>query len=115
MTHVTPGPLVLGDTRNEYNDGYAWVVPVWADVSPNCIYAEARHENRTEARKRAALIVHAVNTLELVRVIIPAIKQTIERVRCLEAGQAITTEADNLLADIQDNLNIVLTNMDGKQ
>ena len=61
MTHVTPGPLVLGDTRNEYNDGYAWVVPVWADVSPNCIYAEARHENRTEARKRAALIVKAVN------------------------------------------------------
>ena len=95
MTHATPrqGKWFIDD------DGYL------CDEMGECI----------DLQTDAALIVQAVNTLELVRVIIPAIKQTIERVRCLEAGQAITTEADNLLADIQDNLNIVLTNMDGKQ
>ena len=91
MTHATPRPLVLGDTRNEYNDGYAWVVPVWADVSPNCIYAEARHENRTEARKRAALIVHAVNTLDEAKAALCLAGQVLDS---MLNGQGL--EADNM-------------------
>jgi len=54
-------PLSVGNNINDCLFGSSWPVPVRISDSPNCIFAEAHHQNREMARQRAEDIASAVN------------------------------------------------------
>ena len=93
--HATPRPLKLGGRLNENKEGNAWIVPVFVDDSPNCIYAQAMHEDRDKARERAALIVKAVNTHERA-------KELLKAAYCqVDEGGALEKAIKALLTDME--------------